>query len=214
MSEIDHLSDVLRERLHALVADIKPSDELMSSVAAIPATHGRRGLLRRLRRRRIAIAVPVPIAAIATAAVLMLGGATPTASLGSGITWLPNGDMRLPDSTLEHPAAANADIRRHHVHNFVVVPMTASCPDRDFSYTAGYVTPPNWPVNLIIPKGQQKGWIVVQSGTLLGRHEDLTAAGRFRPGHVPRCASTHGWGQGMGDGKVFKIWPAPEGRQG
>lgn len=212
MSELDHLGGALREQLHALVADLSPSAELWASVDAIPSAESRPRFRDRLTRRRIAFTVPLPIAAAVTAALLAFGGAAPTASLGSGITWLPNGEMRLPDNVLQHPVQANADIRRHHIRNLVIVPMTASCPARDYTYVAGYVTPPHWPVNLIQPKGMQKGWIVVQSGAFIGRHEDLIAAGRFRPGHVPRCASTHGWGPAMG--RSFKFWPAPGGQQG
>ena len=211
MSDLDHLGGALRERLHAHVADISPSTELWASIDAIPETERRLRLRDRLSWRRLAVTVPVPIAA-AVAAVLAFGGATPTASLGTRITWLPNGEMRLPDDVLEHPAQANADLRRHHIKNLVIVPMTASCPVRDYTYIASQVNPPKWPVNLIEPKGMQKGWIVVQAGALIGGHEDLTVLGRFRPGHVPTCASTHAWGPNVGGS--FKSWPAPKGQQG
>lgn len=210
MSELEPLGEALRERLHALVGDLRPSADLLAMVDAIPEVSRRSWLRRQLTKRRIALTVPVPIAAIATAALLLFGGASPTTSLGNGITWLPNGEVRMNMGEYLHIAEANADLRRHGLHGLVIEPMTDACPYRNFSYTMG-VGP--WPVNLFIPNKSWKGWVIVQAAKKIGRF-DLSAAGRFRPGHVPPCVSSHGWGAGMGDGHGYKIWPAPKGQQG
>jgi len=136
MSEFDRLGEALREQLHAIVEDLQPSAELSAAVDALPSARpARPGFLGRLSRRRIAIAVPVPIAGMVAAAVLLFAGSGPSSSVAGGIVVLPNGSIRVSPTEIANPAAANAVLRRHHIHNVVVVPMTASCPDQDWTYT-------------------------------------------------------------------------------
>lgn len=210
MSNTDHLGDALREQLHALVAEVKPSTELWASVDAIPETERRFRWRDRLTWRRLAVTVPVPVAA-AVAAVLAFGGATPTASLGTRITWLPNGQVRMPDVDVARVGFANSVLRRAHFPE-TVIPMTDSCRDRDWSYSAEYIHPTI--VNLYIPSKELKRWVVLEAAEQVGPNELMMAVGRFRRGsHLPTCASSHGWGAGV-TGAGFKSWPAPRGQSG
>lgn len=219
MSELDHLGGALRERLHALVADLNPSDSLLASVEAIPDAlhvdaiprpgHGARWR-DRLTLRRIVVTIPLPIAA-AVAAVLAFGGTAPTASLGSAVTLLPNGEFRISMTQLGNPAAANAMIRRHGVHNIVVVPLTSSCPNRDMTYDVAKVGGSiPVPVQLWSPKKIAPGHTVIVGS--LRRGDYIEQATGITTGKVPTCASTRGWGPNMGG--PFKSWPAPKGAQG
>ena len=198
MSDLEHLGDALREQLHALVADMNPSTELIASVDALPESHARRGLrpkLGWLSRRRFAVALPVPVAAIAAAVVLLVGASGPTTTGASAIKALPNGDIQVALAQLSAVTAVNAELRRHHIHNMVVVPMTASCPNRNMTYTAGGLNPA---VITLTPRTIAPGWTVVLAAKQIGPDTMLTAFGRFK-GRIPRCASSHGTGPGMGD---------------
>jgi hypothetical protein len=198
MSESDQLGEALRERLHAHVEDVKPSAELMATVDAIPSAHtpARRRVLERLKHRRIALAVPLPIAALAAVAVIVFGASDATTSPAGAIRVLPNGEVRMMLSQLQDVAAANAELRRHHIHNMVVVPMTASCPYHDWTYTAGFLNPS--PVTMLLPREIAPGYTVVLAAKDVGHGVLVDAFNRFK-GHLPTCASSHGTGPGMGD---------------
>lgn len=208
MSEHDHLGVALSEQLHAAVADLNPSPELLASVAAIPGAASRPRMRDRLTRRTAALAIPVPVAALAAAVVAILSGANPTPSLGTGVTVLPGGAVRMRDSLLRNAAGANAALRSHHVHNIVIVPMTATCPDRDWTYSASKVPP--FTAMLFTPRTIPKGHVSVIAEALVSPGEIVQAGSLFRrTERLPTCASTHGWGVGMGD---LRSWPAPKGQ--
>lgn len=210
MSEFEYLGEELREQLHALVADVGPSAQLMAQVDAIPSAHGSRvrRALDRLSPRRLALAVPLPIAAIVTAVVLLFGGGAAPSSAGL-VTVLPDGEVRLNPTQLGNAAVANAILRRHHIHNIVVVPMNASCTDRNWTYIAGTARPAS--NTLLTPKTGAAGYVAVIAAKQVASDEILTAINRFRGGRLPTCASTHGWGVAMGG---FPHYPPPKGQSG
>jgi hypothetical protein len=201
MSDFDQLGETLREQLHAIVEDLHPSGELSAAVDAIRSQpRARWAFLGRLNRKRIAIAVPVPIAAIAAGAVLLFASSGPSASLAGGIKWLPKGSIQVFPAQLGDPTVANTALRRHHIVNIVVVPMTASCAYHDWSYSlakdkvrglyAGSI--------FLTPRTIAKGYTVVLASKQLTPDYELSAVNRFRGGKLPTCASSHGTGAGMG----------------
>jgi hypothetical protein len=194
MTEIEYLGDALREQLHTLVADLEPSAALMARVDAIPTAPRPRSWRRWLRRRRIAFAVPVPAALVGAAAVLAFGAGG--ASVATPVTVLPGGAVRVTDVELFKVAATNALFRKIHVRNYVVVPLTSSCRNWDMSYTAG----PEFRGEAlrIYPRKLATGWTVVLGIHRLHNGDIEEAFGRFKTGHVATCASSHGWGEGMG----------------
>jgi hypothetical protein len=199
MSEFDQLGEALRKRLHAHVEDVQPSAELMAAVDAIPSAHtpARRRVLERLKHRRIALALPLPVAALVATAVIVFGASDVSTSPAGAIRVLPNGEVRMMLNQLTDVAAANAELRRHHIHNIVVIPMTASCPDRNWTYTAGYLNP-DPPVTMLSPREIAPGYTVVLAAKDVGGGVVVDAFNRFK-GKLPTCASSHGTGPGMGD---------------
>ena len=199
MSEFDQLGEALRKRLHAHVEDVQPSAELMAAVDAIPSAHtpARRRVLERLKRRRLALALPLPVAALAATAVIVFGAADVSTSPAGAIRVLPNGELRIMLNQLTDVAAANAELHRHRVHNIVVIPMTASCPDHDWTYTATYLKP-EAPVTMLSPREIAPGYTVVLAAKNVGGGVVAEAFNRFKGGHLPRCASSHGTGVAAG----------------
>jgi hypothetical protein len=98
-------------------------------------------------------------------------------------------------------AAANAELRKYHIHNVVVRPMTASCKNRNMTYTK-WVSQSS-PVTTLTPKTITPGYTVVLAAKQLTPTSGLEAFGRFR-GRVPTCVSSHGWGPGMGESQPAK----------
>lgn len=191
MSELEDLSGTLRAQLHALVIDLNPSDELWTRIEAIPDTEVRPRLRRRLTRRRLALTLPLPIAAITASAAFIFGGAAPSASFGSGVTWLPNGDVTIQQIVLTHPARANAVLRRAHFPA-VVIPMTASCPYHHFSYNLEPVHPSAVGFYSRARK-IDRNYVAVQAAKVVAPNKLLVAGlARVPVGHVPPCASSRG----------------------
>ena len=191
MSELDSLGNALSGQLHAIVSDLNPSDELWARVDAISDRGVRPRIRERLTRRRLAFTLPLPLAACAGAAALVFGGAAPSASFGSGVTWLPNGDVNMRIEVLTDPARANAVFRRVH-YPAVAIPMTASCRYHGFSYLIQRVRPPV--VNLY-ERGLKvdRHYVTVQAAKVVGHNRLLLAVkGRVPVDHVPSCASSHG----------------------
>ena len=194
MSDFDQLGEGLRERLHAIVEDLQPSTELSAAVDAFPTQRrGRWGWLGRLSRKRIAIAVPVPIAGLVAAAVLLFAGSGPSSSIAGGIVVLPSGSIQVFPAELGDAKAANAVLRRHHIHNIVIVPMTAACRDLDWSYmlrhdVVGGLTAGSM---FLTPSTSAKGYVTVLASKQLTRGTELVAENRFR-GKLPTCASSKG----------------------
>jgi len=207
MSDFDRLGEEIRQQFHAAVEDLHPSAELIANVDAIPSGRGALGLFGRLGRRpgRIALALPVPIAAIVAAAVFLFGGSGVTPVSARAITVLPNGEVRVQLSELGDVNAANAVFRRHHIHNMVVVPMTASCPyQKSFTYTADpSMNRPPPPLVTLKPRGLAPGTTVVLAAKSINWHTLVTAFGSFK-GQLPTCASVYGTGAGMGNITVPK----------
>jgi hypothetical protein len=201
MSDFDQLGEALGEQLHAIVEDLHPSAELSAAVDALPSKRRARwAFLGRLSRRRIAIAVPVPIAGI-VAAVLLLAGSGPGPSVAGGLVVLPSGSIRVTPTEIANPAAANASLRQHHIHNIVVVPMTASCAYHDWNYSLGGYTlgyqkkyGRTLGAMFLTPSTIPKGYTVVLAAKQVTRESVLTAASRFRGRKLPTCASSHGTG--------------------
>jgi hypothetical protein len=198
MSEFDQLGEALRKRLHAHVEDVQPSAELMAAVDAIPSAHTPtwRRVLERLRRRRIALALPLPVAALAATAVIVFGASDVATSPAGAIRVLPNGELRIMLNQLTDVAAVNAELRRHHIHNIVVIPMTASCPDRNWTYVSGYLNP-GLAVTMLSPKEIAPGYTVVLAAKDVGGGVVVEASSRLKGGRLPACASSHGTGVGM-----------------
>lgn len=204
MSEFDHLGQELREELHALVDDLSPSVELMAKVDAIPSGRGALGVLGRLGRRprRIAFAIPVPIAAIVAAAVFLFGGSSNTPSYAGAILVLPNGEVRVSINQIVNVASANAELRAHGIHNMVVRPMSASCPEHpSMSYLGGALVPA--PRITLTPRTAPRGWTIVLAAKQIGPNLIEQAIGRFR-GRLPKCVSSHGSGPGLGNWQPTK----------
>jgi anti-sigma factor RsiW len=201
MSEFDQLGEALREQLQTIVEDMHPSAELSAAVDALASAPRTRGPLRQRlsRRRRIAIAVPVPIAALAGAAVLLFGTSGVSSSIAGGIVVLRNGQVRITSTEISEPAVANALLARHHIHNIVVVPMTAACPNRQFSYLLGIEPngPNRAPLDTLTPNSGTSGYTIVVAASQKTHTSVLTAFGRFK-GTIPTCASSHGTGLGLG----------------
>lgn len=199
MSEFDHLAQELRQQLHALVDDVSPSAELVAKVNAIPTGHGALGLLGMLRRRprRIAYVLPLPIAAIVAAVVFLLGGSSVTPSYAGAILVLPNGEVRVSISQIVNVASANAELRAHGIHNMVVRPMSASCPEHpSMSYLGGALVPP--PRITLTPRTATPGWTIVLAAEKIGPNLIEQAIGRFKD-RLPKCISSHGTGPGLGN---------------
>jgi hypothetical protein len=205
MSDFDQLGEALREQLHAIVEELHPSAELSAAVDALPSKRRVRwAFLARLSRKRIAIAVPVPIAGIAAAAVLLFAGSGPSSSLAGRIVVLPNGSIRVTPTEIADPAAANAVLRQHHIHNIVVVPMTASCPYHDWNYSLGGYTVGvqkkyghTLGAMFLTPSTIPNGYTVVLAAKRVTRNSVLSAVSRFRGAELPTCASSHGTGIGI-----------------
>jgi hypothetical protein len=200
MSDFDQLGEALREELHAVVEDLHPSAELSAAVDALPSKpRARWAFLGRLSRKRIAIAVPVPIAAIAAGAVLLFAGSG-APSIAGGIVVLPKGSIQVFPAELGDPAVGNAVLRRHHIHNIVVVPMTAACRYQDWSYMLGkdLVRGRTAGSSFLTPSTAAKGYTIVIAAKQLTRDWELEAVNRFKGGKLPTCASSHGTGAGMG----------------
>lgn len=210
MSEFEYLGEELRQQLHGVVADVTPSAELMAQVDAIPSAHrsGVRKAFERLSPRRLALAVPLPVAAIVAGVVLLFGGGAAPSSAGL-VTVLPNGEVRLDPTELSNAVVANAILRRHHIHNIVVVPMDASCKDRDWTYIAGTARPAS--KTLLTPRTGSAAYVSVIAAKQVAADEILTAINRFRGRRLPTCASTRGWGIAMGG---FPHYPPPKGQTG
>ena len=189
MREYQVLGDALRERLHALVADVNPSADLSERVDAIPSARASvwQRALDRVRRRRILLVVPVPLAAIAATLVAILGG-SPAPTTAGGIMRLPNGFVSVSTEAMMNVAAANAELRHYGIHNIVVVPMTASCPRQ-----AGisYIESKRYPEQPIRfdPTVLRRGWTSIVAAKVVGRNLLLIASDQFK-GHVPNCISS------------------------
>jgi hypothetical protein len=214
MSDFDQLGEALREQLHAIAEDLHPSAELSAAVDALPSKRRARwAFLGRLSRKRIAIAVPVPIAGIAAAAILLFAGSG-TPSNAGGLVVLPSGSIQVFPAELSDPASANAVLRRHHIDNIVVVPMTPVCRYQDWSYmlqrdllhgrTEGSM--------FLTPSTGTKGYTTVIAVKQLTREWDLEALNRFRGGKLPTCASSHGPGARMGVNVPASVIRAEDGR--
>lgn len=201
MSE-DELGEALRAKMQALTEDLTPSAELIRRVDAIPdgKRSGWRRLMPRRLRPRIFVVVPVPVAALAVLAVIVFGGSDTKLSYGSAMTVLPNGEIRVTIQELMDPKVANADLRRHHIHGFVVVPMAASCSKSNLSYFGGLLKPP--PI-IYLPRTVPGGGTTVLAAKKIGSNLYETASGRFRA-HVPTCVSSHGTGPGLGNWEPTK----------
>jgi predicted nuclease with RNAse H fold len=202
VSDFDHLGEQLRERLHASVEDLHPSAELLATVDALPtsAPRARRFSLRR-PSRRIAVSVPVPLAALAAGAVLLFGSSGVSSSIAHGIVVLRNGAIRITPVLTNDPSAANALLRRHHIHNIVDVPMTASCHTHlGMTYLLGYDRDGlnRAPLETLTPSTSARGYTIVIASKEVAHDSELMAVGRFR-GKLPTCVSSHGTGPGMGD---------------
>ncbi len=200
MSELEHLGEELRQQLRAHVDDLKPSAELTARVEAIPSTRGVR-LRRRLgvRGRRIAFALPVSIVAIVAAAVTLFGGSSVTPSYAGAILVLPNGEVRVAISQIMDVASANTELRAHHIHNMVVRPMSAACPEQSsMSYDGAAKVPA--PRITLTPRTVAHGWTIVIAAEQIGPNLIEQAIGRFR-GRLPKCISSHGTGPGLGNWK-------------
>lgn len=196
MSDFEQLGEVLREQLHAIVEDLEPSAELSAAVDALPTRHRSRwAFLGRLSRKRIAIAVPVPIAAIAAGALLLFAGSGGT-SIAGGIVVLPKGSIQVFPAQLGDPAAGNGVLRRHHIYNIVVVPMTAACRFHDWSYMLDKdLIHGRYSGSMFLtPSTGAKGYSIEIAAKQLTRNWVLTAVGRFKGGKLPTCASSHATG--------------------
>lgn len=198
MSELENLGDALRGQLHGLVSDIDPSDALWAMVEAIPEAATRPRLRdrlvrrpMRLTRRRLALTLPLPVAAVASTAAMVIGGATPSTSFGTGVTWLPNGDVNMAQIVVTHPARANAVFRRVGFPA-VAIPMTDSCPyHRGFTYEVMRAHPS--PVTLYERARRiDHRYVTVQAAKLIGPNRLLVAEASGTVGRVPPCASSHG----------------------
>lgn len=197
MSEFDHLGEELRRRLHTVMEDLNPSPELIAKVDAIPSGRGALGPLGRLGRlpRRIAVALPVPVAALIAAAVFLFGGSGVTPSYARAIVLLPNGDIRVTVSQIFNVTSANDELRAYHIHNMVVRPMSASCPDHPpMSYSGAFLTPA--PRITFTPRTVARGFTIVIAAERIGHGMLKEAIGRFR-GPLPKCISSHGTGPGL-----------------
>lgn len=201
MSDFDQLGAGLREQLHACVADLQPSARLFAAVDALPSAPRSRWAFRgRLSRRRLTFAVPIPIAAIAAGAVVLFGSSGVSTSVAGGIIVLRDGAVRITPTETNDPAAANALLRRHHIHDIVAVPMTASCTNHNATYMLGYEPngPGRAPLETLTPNSGTAGYTTVIGSKQISRHNELTAIGRFK-GTIPACVSSHGTGLGFGN---------------
>ena len=142
------------------------------------------------------LAIPASVAAIVAAAVLLFGGSGVAPSYAGAILVLPNGDIRVTVSQLVNVASANTELRAHRIHNMVVRPMSASCPERpSMTYIGSTLVPA--PKVTLTPRTIAPGWTVVLAAKQVGPNKVLEAYGRFR-GRVPRCISLHGPGPRVG----------------
>jgi hypothetical protein len=92
---------------------------------------------------------------------------------------------------------ANAELRRLHIHNMFVVPMSASCPlHTSMSYMAALLVPA--PRIKLTPQTIARGWTVIIASEPIGHNRVEQAFGRFHHHYVPRCVSSHGVGPGLG----------------
>ncbi|HEY2592944.1 MAG TPA: hypothetical protein VGK33_03490 [Chloroflexota bacterium] len=183
--------------------DLTPSGELTARVEAIPSSRAA-GVRRRLgvRGRRIAFAVPVSIVAIVAAVVTLFGGSDVTPSYAGAVLVLPNGEVRVTISQIMDVPSANTELRAHRIHNMVVRPMSASCPEHpSMSYMGAAKVPA--PKITLTPRTAARGWTIVIAAEQIGPNLIEQAIGRFR-GRVPRCISSHGTGPGLGNWKPTK----------
>jgi hypothetical protein len=88
----------------------------------------------------VLLIVPVPLIALITALVVLVSGSAVVTS--PAFARMRNGDVRVTIGQLMAVKSANAELRRLHIHNLVVVPMSAGCPlHPSMSYMAGLLVP-------------------------------------------------------------------------
>jgi hypothetical protein len=184
------LGQAMRDELHALVADLNPSADLVARVEALASDSaslwGR--ALQRVRRRRILISVPIPLAALAATLVAVLGGGSAPVT-ARGLTILPNGAIRLSVDEEMDVAGTNAELRHYGFRNIIIVPFTASCPrNPDLQYLDEKLYPAP---QITEPKAIRPGYIRIIGARIIGKNLVQEGFGQFKQGHAPNCLSTN-----------------------
>lgn len=195
MSDLEDLGVAFRAQLHALVADLNPSAQLLESVAAIPASDGPpwRRRFAGLRRRRIALVVSMPLAAIAAAVAFAIGGSAAAPSFA--VTVRPDGSVLVTVNKITGIAPANAQLRSQGIRNVVVVAMSPSCRSHfGMSYLATNAHPA--PTVGLTRHRPPRGVRVVIAALRIGPDKIEMAFGRTR-GRIPACVTSHGTGPGL-----------------
>ncbi len=76
-------------------------------------------------------------------------------------------------------ASANIELRGHHIHNMVVRPMSAACPEHpSMSYMGAAKVPA--PRITLTPRTAARGWTIVIAAEQIGPNLIEQAIGRFR----------------------------------
>jgi hypothetical protein len=141
------------------------------------------------------LVVPIPLIALIASAVVLISGSAVRAA--PAFARLRNGDVRVTIGQLIAVKSANAELRRLHIHNLVVVPMSGNCPlHPSMSYLGAELVPA--PQITLTPQTIAHGWTVILASERIGRNKVEQAVGRFRHHYVPRCVTSHGSGPGLG----------------
>jgi hypothetical protein len=156
------------------------------------------------------LVVPVPLIALITGAAVLVSGSAVSAV--PAFARLRNGDVRVTIGQLIAVKSANAELRRLHIHNLVIVPMSGRCPlHPSMSYMGALLVPA--PRITLTPGTIARGWTVIIASERIGHGKLEQAFGRFRHHYVPRCVSSHGSGPGLGHWQPTKADYANYGKQ-
>lgn len=195
MSEFEQLGAALREQLHALVADVQPSAELLRGVEELgdePGRPRRRARVPWPRGRRL-IALPLPIAAIAAVLAVLVGGSAAPPSLA--VTVRSDGSVFVTINKITGVGPANAQLHSQGIRNVVVVAMSPACRVHfGMSYLATTARPA--PTIGLTRHRPPHGVRVVIAALRIGPNKIEMAFGRTR-GAIPACVTSHGIGPGL-----------------
>ena len=197
MMDDEDLERALSRRLHALVDDLTPSNELTEAVHGIPG--GRRSRLRHVLSRRVlsrwrVVAIPAPVAAVVAAVLVLLGGSPAVASYVLAVE--RDGSVNVTINEVTGVAEANARLRQLGIRTIVIVPMSKRCPAHPQMSYMGVAKRPAPRIRLV-PTHLPPRTTIVLAAEQIGVRKIELAVGRVE-GAVPACVSSDGTGPGLG----------------